>query len=203
MLVASHRRRVLTHVLHPRIVATFPAESAPRPMIFLGRPAPASGGLGLTDVGAGRCRDVCRSGCHQGTGCRVDSLRWNRLPVDCQVRAAFSCFGWPSPHGCWRTALPWRVSLWLPLRYGLPSGCPLLKPPARGLPGARFDRGCALAGRRSRNDGPGTSRVWPSSFAGGVGERSTFNAQRSTLRGGRGNLQPSTFNLEPGGRWRP
>ena len=38
-------------------------------------PAPASNRLRLTDVGAGRCRGVCRSDCRHGTGCRVKSLR--------------------------------------------------------------------------------------------------------------------------------
>ena len=46
----------------------------------------ASGGPRLTDVGAGRCRDVCRSDCQHGMGCRVGSPLFGPLPVDCQVR---------------------------------------------------------------------------------------------------------------------
>ena len=50
---------------------------------------PALKRLRLTDVGAGRCRGVCRSDCYQGRGCRVGSPCRTRFPWI--ARCAFRC----------------------------------------------------------------------------------------------------------------
>jgi len=140
-------------------------------------PAPSSRRLRLTDVCAGRCRVVCGSGCRNGTGFRVDARCRARYPWIARYACASSCVGRPPPHGCWRRALPWRVSLWLPSRYGLPGGFPLLRPASRGLPGTRFDGWLTPARWGWQNDVTGTSR-----------NRSSF------LRRGRGRGSPLQKN---------
>ena len=64
---------------------------------------------------------------------------------------SFAFFESSPPDGCSRRALPRRVSLWMPTRYGLLSAFPVARPSARGLPGARFDRGFTPAVKCGRN----------------------------------------------------